>query len=91
MNQEKMSMTEMEEQIIAHENRPRGVASILSGILPIAMMYKKLGLGQSFSGKTERGKTIHSGKTQYKHEKIGRNQPCTCGSGKKFKHCCLKK
>ena len=20
--------------------------------------------------------------------KIGRNQPCTCGSGKKYKHCC---
>jgi hypothetical protein len=22
--------------------------------------------------------------------KVGRNQPCPCGSGKKFKHCCLK-
>ena len=21
--------------------------------------------------------------------KIGRNQPCSCGSGKKYKHCCL--
>jgi uncharacterized protein YecA (UPF0149 family) len=21
-------------------------------------------------------------------EKIGRNQPCPCGSGKKYKHCC---
>ena len=21
--------------------------------------------------------------------KIGRNEPCTCGSGKKFKKCCL--
>jgi SEC-C motif-containing protein len=21
-------------------------------------------------------------------EKIGRNDPCTCGSGKKFKKCC---
>ena len=20
--------------------------------------------------------------------KVGRNEPCTCGSGKKFKHCC---
>lgn len=20
--------------------------------------------------------------------KVGRNDPCTCGSGKKFKHCC---
>jgi|HubBroStandDraft_6_1064221.scaffolds.fasta_scaffold88604_2 hypothetical protein len=23
------------------------------------------------------------------HGKIGRNDPCTCGSGKKYKHCCL--
>ena len=24
-------------------------------------------------------------------EKIGRNDPCTCGSGKKYKNCCLNK
>ena len=24
-------------------------------------------------------------------EKIGRNQPCPCGSGKKYKKCCLDK
>ena len=23
-------------------------------------------------------------------EKIGRNDPCPCGSGKKYKNCCLK-
>ena len=28
--------------------------------------------------------TFHSG------EKIGRNDPCPCGSGKKYKHCCLR-
>ncbi|MDD3436445.1 MAG: preprotein translocase subunit SecA [Candidatus Gastranaerophilales bacterium] len=25
-----------------------------------------------------------------RHEKIGRNDPCPCGSGKKYKHCCGK-
>ena len=25
-----------------------------------------------------------------KNKKIGRNDPCPCGSGEKFKHCCLK-
>jgi uncharacterized protein len=24
-------------------------------------------------------------------EKVGRNDPCPCGSGKKYKQCCLKK
>ena len=23
-------------------------------------------------------------------EKVGRNEPCPCGSGKKYKHCCGK-
>ncbi|MGA7725587.1 MAG: SEC-C metal-binding domain-containing protein [Opitutaceae bacterium] len=26
-----------------------------------------------------------------KFKKVGRNDPCPCGSGKKFKHCCLNK
>ena len=31
---------------------------------------------------------------RYRHElinKIGRNKPCPCGSGRKFKKCCLNK
>ena len=24
-------------------------------------------------------------------KKVGRNEKCTCGSGKKYKHCCLPK
>ena len=28
--------------------------------------------------------------TIVKGKKIGRNEPCTCGSGKKYKHCCGK-
>lgn len=24
-----------------------------------------------------------------KHAKVGRNDPCPCGSGKKFKNCCI--
>lgn len=26
---------------------------------------------------------------QMRRKKIGRNEPCPCGSGKKFKRCCL--
>lgn len=36
-------------------------------------------------------KTAISAKsTKNKKEKIGRNEPCPCGSGKKFKKCCVK-
>lgn len=27
----------------------------------------------------------------YPHRQVGRNDPCPCGSGKKYKYCCLKK
>ena len=29
-------------------------------------------------------------KTLHAKDKIGRNDPCSCGSGKKYKHCCGK-
>ncbi|MGB3368363.1 MAG: SEC-C metal-binding domain-containing protein [Acidaminobacteraceae bacterium] len=35
-------------------------------------------------------KTYMATKTVVKGDKIGRNDPCPCGSGKKYKKCCLK-
>ena len=29
-------------------------------------------------------------KTSKKSDKVGRNEPCSCGSGKKYKNCCGK-
>ncbi len=31
----------------------------------------------------------NAGQTSHRGEKIGRNDPCPCGSGKKYKKCCL--
>lgn len=33
-------------------------------------------------------KAYKKSKTVIKGKKIGRNEPCPCGSGKKYKHCC---
>ena len=35
-------------------------------------------------------KAFKATKTVVKEDKIGRNEPCPCGSGKKFKKCCGK-
>jgi hypothetical protein len=32
---------------------------------------------------------IHENYTEHWQMKLGRNDPCSCGSGKKYKHCCL--
>jgi len=37
------------------------------------------------------GKILGPGPQRRAEPKIGRNDPCTCGSGKKFKHCCFNK
>jgi len=36
-------------------------------------------------------KTYNATKTVVKAKKIGRNDPCPCGSGKKYKQCCINK
>ena len=36
----------------------------------------------------EIAKKYKQSKTVVKEKKIGRNEPCPCGSGKKYKHCC---
>ena len=28
--------------------------------------------------------------SEKKHSKLGRNDPCLCGSGRKYKKCCIK-
>ena len=40
--------------------------------------------------RTEIAKKYKKSKTVVKGEKIGRNDPCPCGSGKKYKKCCGK-
>ena len=42
--------------------------------------------------KEAKPQTVYAGRGSYRrsNEKIGRNEPCPCGSGKKYKHCCGK-
>jgi preprotein translocase subunit SecA len=39
-------------------------------------------------GQTEEGKGVT---VRREGKKVGRNDPCPCGSGKKYKKCCLEK
>ena len=49
-------------------------------------------LGNPMSGLVEGGSGALAGKNveaSAEHRKVGRNDPCPCGSGKKYKKCCL--
>jgi len=43
-----------------------------------------------FSEKRRNSEADSSSAKQSKRKKIGRNDPCPCGSGKKYKKCCGK-
>jgi len=45
-------------------------------------------MAQSGGGETEEGKGVT---VRREGKKVGRNDPCPCGSGKKYKRCCLLK
>src|SRR5271165_6931598 len=41
-----------------------------------------------WSGKTRSGSMSGTGAAVNATAKVGRNEPCPCGSGRKYKHCC---
>ena len=51
--------------------------------------YEKVKHQGAFDQATSSG-TLYIGRTAVKIPKTGRNELCPCGSGKKYKKCCLK-
>ncbi len=51
---------------------------------PLAFQHQGVG----FAGEPERGEPPKPRTIVRSQPKIGRNEPCPCGSGKKYKHCC---
>ncbi len=47
-------------------------------------------LGSSTKNQSQTNQTESEAKKPIKVEKVGRNEPCPCGSGKKYKKCCGK-
>ena len=45
---------------------------------------------QVAKGEAVEDKTKEKKQTPKKSKKVGRNDPCPCGSGKKYKNCCLR-
>ncbi|MBI4006567.1 MAG: UPF0149 family protein [Gammaproteobacteria bacterium] len=61
-------------------------AETIMGMFEIAMgSYAHLGR----SIQTAQAGQLQAESTYVREQKIGRNDPCPCGSGKKFKNCCL--
>jgi uncharacterized protein len=64
-----------------------GCVKVLPNLLSaVGMLGKDLSSSKSEDNKSER---ITRSPTKNETRSIGRNDPCPCGSGKKFKKCCL--
>jgi hypothetical protein len=78
---------EMSQEMISRSQNPRcwGMAkSFMMGGIP------KINLSNfDNEGIDDQGHWAKSGTHRREREKIGRNDACTCGSGKKYKKCCL--
>ena len=69
---------EMQKDAKPAKNSPE---SVLAAIAAAALGW----FGKARTRRLHPGHALQHGKTQ------GRNEPCFCGSGKKFKKCCLEK
>ncbi len=69
---------------------PLYVNLILNEINHPGILEMKQYLEQEERRLNERRKQIDNFSMPGKSEKVGRNDPCPCGSGKKYKKCCLK-
>jgi len=79
MNTERCSTITIEDEILGRMQ----LTMSKDGLLPVIFQHEIDHMN---------GKTILDRKRQpirRKAPKIGRNQPCPCGSGKKYKNCCL--
>ena len=75
---------------MVEENREKTVRTILSVVPRAAQPIKRVQVANPISAGFEGGEKKAAKVTIRKTaaEKVGRNDPCPCGSGKKYKNCC---
>lgn len=77
---------EVNSQIAADESEPVGFSERLRDML--AQLPRSMGSYASLGNAIYQALAERNGSQPTRSEKIGRNEPCPCGSGRKFKKCC---
>ncbi|NCW75045.1 MAG: hypothetical protein EBW06_10895 [Gammaproteobacteria bacterium] len=82
---------EREAELKAHEEnltpRPKRAERKQRGEDAIASQEAQLEAHKRAQAEAQKQQELEKGPIQRKSNKVGRNAPCPCGSGKKFKHC----
>ena len=66
-----------------------GVARMLLTVVPSAQPMQRVQLAKPTTA-TAKGTAKQPFSTVRSEKKVGRNDPCPCGSGKKYKNCCMR-
>src|SRR5205085_2584139 len=78
------SSAELEQAAEALESRGENIANI-TYTAPTETGEAEVTLDEASIGRAALGGGLSAGAAAFTH--VGRNEPCPCGSGKKFKHC----
>ncbi len=74
-------------------NTARTILSVMPRVEPIRRVQVANPLNATLQGGTVKKKTVISraqGTVVHDSARVGRNDPCPCGSGKKYKNCCMR-
>jgi preprotein translocase subunit SecA len=73
------------------QNTVRGILSVMPRPQPIQRVQVANPLVAGFEGMKKKPIVRKASKTVVNDSaKVGRNDPCPCGSGKKYKNCCMR-
>jgi uncharacterized protein len=65
---------------ISPEQREKAILHMAAGLVGAYRYFR--------SRRREANLSVHAGEARHNDSKVGRNDPCPCGSGKKYKRCC---
>jgi len=82
-------------RLAGNEKWKSSVPDVLESFLAFVAEEESLSTAWEWSTAIDEHRAEHLGGVKYAPDrrpsaKLGRNDPCFCGSGKKYKHCCLK-
>jgi preprotein translocase subunit SecA len=81
-------LTDLLFRVQVEERRERHVSGIWDGIQKSPDMVAANAYAQEQEQTADAAGAVRAVKPIRVQQKVGRNEPCPCGSGKKFKHCC---
>ena len=82
---------EIAEELREKAGPGKGVSAKLGAMMAMAGAMEELNRDWIYSGTTRKQRMAPPCEKVRTEPKIQRNSPCPCGSGKKYKQCCLKK